>query len=131
MQLFTILHPKVLINSGLEIYDYYGTSQVLQDYLPKLDSSPTILEQSSNDKEFVLKMFVPRIKASDIDISADPKNDNISICLNRQGKDSLCYTLRFMQDYDAELATSSLREEVLTLRVPFKEKVKPKKIPVQ
>jgi|688.fasta_scaffold526854_2 HSP20 family molecular chaperone IbpA len=144
MQLFTISNPKVTFNPNIYSYSTYSSyggrfadllelaagTLTSESQFSKIDidPQPTILQQTADDKEFVLKLFAPNFKASDIDVSVEPNGGDVVVDMdNKKGK-PVYFRLTFLQDYDLDQIKSTLREEVLTIKIPFKETAKPRKI---
>lgn len=146
MELFTISNPKVTFNPNIYSYSTYSSySSRFADLLElaagtltsesqfskiDVDPKPTILQQTADDKEFVLKLFAPNFKTSDIDVSVEPNGGDVVVDMDNKKCKPIHFRLTFLQDYDVDKIKSTLREEVLTIKIPFKEAAKPRKIQI-
>lgn len=141
MQLFTISNPKVSFSPNFYSYSTYtsrfadllelaaGTLTSESQFSKiDIDPQPTILQQTADDKEFVLKLFAPDFKASQIDVSVEPNGGDVVVDMDNQKTKPIHFRLTLLQDYDLDQIKSTLREEILTIRIPFKEAAKPRRV---
>ena len=144
MQLFTISNPKVTFNPNIYSYSTYSSygsrfadllelaagTLTSESQFSKIDINPqpTILQQTADDKEFVLKLFAPDFKASQIDVSVEPNGGDVVVDMNNEKTKPIHFRLTLLQDYDVDQIKSTLREEILTIRIPFKEAAKPRRV---
>lgn len=144
MQLFTISNPKVTFNPNIYSYSTYSSyggrfadllelaagTLTSESQFSKIDidPQPTILQQTADDKEFVLKLFAPDFKVSQIDVSVEPNGGDVVVNMDNQKTKPIHFRLTLLQDYDLDQIKSTLREEILTIRIPFKEAAKPRRV---
>lgn len=144
MQYFTLSTPNIRYNSN-----FYSISSYLDSIADTLDSvseklstemsfgkvdvipRPTILQQTAGNDEFVLKLFAPNFTKSDIDINVEPISSDVVINMDNKKSKGLSLRLSFLSDYDIDRVKSTFSDEVLTIRIPRREAVKPRKVRIE
>jgi HSP20 family molecular chaperone IbpA len=94
--------------------------------------TPKVIGQQSGESEYVAKIFLPNFSKSDIHVSVDPETENILIvCATKIGTKFTNRIESVTGNYDMMRASCFFSEEILTIKIPAKEKAKPRTIPVR